>query len=406
MPSTTDYLIVGAVAAFVTLVTTPLVTSFARRVGWVVQPDERRVHTTPTPDVGGIAMFVGFAAALFVAWQMDSFSEVFTRNSEPLGVLLAAIVVFGVGLVDDVHELSAPAKVTGTVIGGLILVWFGVTMYYFRVPFLDVFTLSNDWTPLVTVLWLIGMTQAINLIDGLDGLAAGIVLIAGTAFFVYSRKLGDLGFLQPQNIGPMIAIIAVGVCLGFLPHNFNPARIFMGDGGALLLGLLMAVSTSVVGGRADPTEQAFTGQTYFFLAPIFIPLVILGVPIVDTLFAIIRRTRRRQSFAAADKGHLHHRLMNLGHGQRRSVIILWLWTAVLSGFVLYPVFTDASTPLIPLGVIALSLVLFTVLHPQARRAREANGRRHHPPDPPGDAAADEEAAREIDAIQQQLFDDE
>ena len=366
----------------------------------MVEPDDRRVHSTPTPDVGGIAMFLGFVAALAVAWQMDSFAELFTRNSEPLGVLLAAIVVFGVGLIDDIHELSAPAKVTGTVVGGLILVWFGVTMYYFRVPFLDVFTLSNDWTPLVTVLWLIGMTQAINLIDGLDGLAAGIVLIAGTAFFIYARKLGDLEFLQAQNIGPLIAIIAVGVCLGFLPHNFNPARIFMGDGGALLLGLLMAVSTSVVGGRADTAGQYVPGQTYFFLAPIFIPLVILGVPILDTLFAIVRRTRRRQSFAAADKGHLHHRLMNLGHGQRRSVIILWLWTAVLSALVLYPVFTDASTPLIPLGVIALGLVLFTVLHPQARRAREANGKRHEPIEPA------EEPALQPEVIQQQLFGDE
>src|SRR4051812_28273723 len=140
MPSTSDYLIVGAVAAIVTLITTPLVAAFARRVGWVVQPDDRRVHTTPTPDVGGIAMFAGFAAALGVAWQLDSFSMLFARNSEPLGVLLAAVVVFGVGLFDDVHEISAPAKVTGTVVGGLILVWFGVTMYFFRVPFLDVFT--------------------------------------------------------------------------------------------------------------------------------------------------------------------------------------------------------------------------------------------------------------------------
>ena len=214
---------------------------------------------------------------------MDRFDPLFQSNSEPLGVLLAAMVVFGTGLADDIWELSAPAKVTGTVVGGMILVWFGVTMYYFRVPFLDVFYLSTDWTPLITVLWLIGMTQAINLIDGLDGLAAGIVLIAASAFFIYSRRLGDLGFLEPENIGPLIAIIAVGVCLGFLPHNFNPARIFMGDGGALLLGLLMAVSTSVVGGRADPGEQAYIpGQTYFFLAPIFIPLVILGVPILDT----------------------------------------------------------------------------------------------------------------------------
>jgi UDP-GlcNAc:undecaprenyl-phosphate GlcNAc-1-phosphate transferase len=159
----------------------------------------------------------------------------------------------------------------------------------------------------------------------------------------------------------------VGICLGFLPHNFNPARIFMGDGGALLLGLLMAVSTSVVGGRADPNTQAFVGQTYFFLAPLFIPLLILGVPILDTLFAIIRRAVKRQGVAAADKGHLHHRLMEMGHGMRRSVLILWGWTALLSAFVLYPVFTGSGVSYIPIGGLMLMLALFTVLHPEIRR---------------------------------------
>ena len=178
--------------------------------------------------------------------------------------------------------------------------WFGVTMYYFRLPFLGVFVLSDDWIPLVTVLWLLGMTQAINLIDGLDGLAAGIVAIGAGAFFLYSQRLSTLDLLREPNIGPLMAIIAVGLCVGFLPHNFNPARIFMGDSGALLLGLLMAVSTSVVGGRAD-TDQRFIGQTFFFLAPLVLPLFILGVPVLDLLFAIVRRAttpqgarRRRQ----------------------------------------------------------------------------------------------------------------
>ena len=130
------------------------------------------------------------------------------------------------------------------------------------------------------MLWLVGMTQAINLIDGLDGLAAGIVAIAAFAFFLYSQELTDSDLLDVRNIGPLLAIIAVGVCVGFLPHNFNPARIMMGDGGALFLGLLLAVSTSVVGGRADSFSQEFIGQTYFFLAPLAIPLLILGRPAV------------------------------------------------------------------------------------------------------------------------------
>jgi len=371
VPDTAGYLFIGAVAAIVTFIATPLTVRLALRRGWVVAPDERRVHQVPTPHVGGIAMFLGFVVALALAWRMGRFSPIFDNNSEPMGVLLAALVIFGTGLVDDVREISSPAKVTGTVVAGLFLVWFGVTMFYFRVPFVDVFVLSDDWVPLITILWLMGMSQAINLIDGLDGLAAGIVAIAAASFFLYSRRLDTLGVLAQPNIGPLIAIIALGVCLGFLPHNFNNAKIFMGDSGALFLGLLMAVSTSVVGGRADPNSQAYLpGQTYFFLAPLFIPLFILGVPILDMIFAIVRRTVGRQGLATADKGHLHHRLVDLGHGQRRSVLILWLWTALLSGFVLYPIFTDARTALIPIGTLAIALSLYTVLHPEVRRIRK------------------------------------
>ena len=364
-----DYLIVGLVGAAVTFAVTPLVGWFARRMGWVYEPNERTVHTEPVPDVGGLAMLMGFFAALATAWFLDDFDALFASNSEPRGVVIAAVIVFATGFIDDIFDIPPPAKVTGIVLGGLALVWFGVTMYYFRVPFFDVVILSPDWTPLVTILWLLGMTQAINLIDGLDGLAAGIVAIASGAFFLYATELDERALLSQPNIGPLIAIIMLGLCLGFLPHNFNPARIFMGDGGAFLLGLLMAVSTSVVGGRADPSTQDFVGQTFFFLAPLVIPLLILGVPIIDTAFAIVRRATRRQALDEADKGHLHHRLMNLGHGQRRSVLILWTWTALLSGFVLYPVLTGENPTYLPFGIGALGIVLFTVFHPAVRRQR-------------------------------------
>ena len=231
------------------------------------------------------------------------------------------------------------------------------------------------------------MTQAINLIDGLDGLAAGIVAIGAGAFFLYSNRLDELDLLSAPNIGPLFAIITVGLCLGFLPHNFNPARIFMGDCGAFLLGLLMAVSTSVVGGRADQNTQGFVGQTFFFLAPLVIPLLILGVPIVDTLFAIVRRTTSRQAIDVADKGHLHHRLMNLGHGHRRSVLILWTWTALLSAFVLYPVLTNENPTYLPFGIGALAIVLT----PSSTRASAAATVSPHlaaPIDPSPELSAD------------------
>src|SRR5262245_47505066 len=363
------YAFVGFVAAFVTIITTPVVGWTARRRGWVVAPDDRRVHVAPTPAVGGVAMFIGLLAAMGVASQMDRFSPVFDNNSEPIGVVLAAAVVLVTGVTDDLHPISAPAKVTGVVIAGIVLAASGVTMFRFRVPFAGVIGIGPDCVPLVTIVWLLVMTNAINLIDGLDGLAAGIVAIASGTFFLYSQRLDNLSLLSRPNLGPLLAVIALGICVGFLPHNFNPARIFMGDGGALLLGLLMASSTSVVGGRADPT-QGFSGQTYFFLAPLFIPIVILGVPIVDTLFAIVRRATRRTSVARADKGHLHHRLMRLGHGQRRSVLILWLWTALLSGLVLYPTYTGEGDAFVPIGIAALGLILYTVLHPDVRGRAE------------------------------------
>ncbi len=366
------YFIVGGSAMAATLITTPLVRSIARKRNWVAMPSERKVHKVPTPDVGGLAMFVGVLVALFVAWQMDRFSLLFNGNSEPLGVMLAAAVMLGVGTRDDIKEVSAPARVLTTVFAGMILVWFGVTMFYFRVPFLGVIQVSSDWVAIVTVVWLLVMVQAINLIDGLDGLAAGIVAIGSTAFFIYSQHLSGLGLMSEPNIGPLIAVITVGVCVGFLPYNFNGASIFMGDGGAYLLGLLMAVSTSVVGGRADPTTQAFSGQTYFFLAPLAIPLIILGVPIFDVAFAIVRRLIKRQGFAIADRGHLHHRLINLGHGPRRAVAILWLWTALLSAFVLFPAFNKSATNFAPFGLFGLVLFLYTVLHPDLSKSRDEN----------------------------------
>lgn len=362
MSDLVGYLFIGGVAAVVTAIATPVTAKFARQNNWMATPDERRSHPEPTPDVGGIAFFIALVAAIAVAWQMDRFNPLFRNNSELLGVIVAGLIVFILGLVDDIREVSAPMKVTGVVVAAVALVWFGVTMIYFRAPFVDVFVLSRDWIPLFTVLWLLGMTQAINLIDGLDGLAAGIVGIAAVAFFIYSRHLGTNGLLSEPNIGPLVAIITVGICLGFLPFNFNPAKIFMGDSGALLLGLLIAVSTSVVGGRASPEMKSDGGQTYFFLAPLLIPLLVLGVPIIDVLFAIIRRTRSGVGFATADTGHLHHRLIKLGHGPRRAVVILWSWTALLSGFVLYPVLSDGPTSLWPFLVLVVALVWFTLFN--------------------------------------------
>jgi len=246
-----------------------------------------------------------------------------------------------------------------------------VTFIQFKVPLAGFVVPGADYTPLLTAIWVIGITNAVNLIDGLDGLAAGVVAIASAALAVYGLHLQHLGNLTTDNIGPLVAVITCGICLGFLPHNFHPARIFMGDGGALLLGLLMAASTMLIGGRAAGTVQTGTaaqsGETYFFFAPLFIPFFILGVPLLDMAFAFVRRTANRTGFATPDKNHLHHRLIRLGHGHRRSVLILWAWTLLLSGFVLFPLYISSVNAIIPFGVAALGVMLFTLFHPGLRR---------------------------------------
>jgi len=367
VPSLGAYGVVLAVAAATTFASMFLVRRLAVRVGAVVRPDERRVHKRPTPTLGGLGMLVGLLAGMGTAWAMGSFDAIFSGSTEPLGLVLAAVLIVAVGVIDDLREVSAPAKVAGIVLAASVLVISGISMLVFRVPFLGVFVLSSDWSYLLSVLWVVGMTNAINLIDGLDGLAGGIVAIAAGAFFLYSVELGDEGLLLPGNIGALVAILTLGACLGFLPHNIHPARIFMGDGGALLLGLLMAASTMVVGGR---TARSFSGSSFFFFAPVLIPVVILGVPIFDMLFAIVRRARSRSGISTADKGHLHHRLMRLGHGHRRSVFILWAWTALLSGFVLYPIYSGSGDGLVPFGIAAILLSLYMLLHPGLRSSRD------------------------------------
>ena len=366
MPSLSAYLLVGGTAAVVTFALIPLVIRLSPLLGAVVEPDEHHIHERPTPTAGGVAMMVGVVVATAVAFGLSAFDEVTVARTEMLGVVVAAAVIWSVGFVDDVRNISPPAKVAGMVLSGSILSLTGVSILVFRVPFFDVLLLSADWSFFVTVLWVVGMANIVNLVDGLDGLAAGIVAIAAATFLLYALRLADEGVLDPANPGAMWAAIALGVCVGFLPHNVHPARIFMGDGGALLLGLLMAASTMSVGGR---TTAQFSGQAFFFFAPIFIPLVILGVPIADTLFAILRRTVRGRGAFAADKEHLHHRLVGLGHGHRRSVLILWGWTALLSAFVLYPTYTGDGDAVVPIGIAGLALLLFSVLVPRARRAR-------------------------------------
>lgn len=365
------YGVVFAVAFGITLVLTPICGYLARRFDILDKnTDARRVHTEPTPYLGGAAMLLGLVGGVVAAGRMGAFGAVFEDSGRALvGLLIGAVVACAVGTWDDIREVSPPAKMAGLVLAGCALYYGGVSLTIVRIPFAGSIVLSWDLAPLLTVIWVVGMANATNFIDGLDGLAAGIMAIASGALFLYAFRLADptVGVLTPESPAALVAILVLGACVGFLPYNFNPARIFMGDGGALMLGVVMAGATMLVGGQ---TENPFSGQKFFFYFPLLIPIVVMGAPIVDTAWAIIRRTRKGLSPAHADKNHLHHRLMRLGHGHRRTVLILWAWTALLSAFVLIPVYTRRGDAIVPIGIAAAALVLFTYLHPGARRTRE------------------------------------
>ncbi len=367
-------MIVGLVAAVATWMATFVVRRLAVRFSIIVIPDDRRVHERPTPTVGGAAMYLGLLASMVVASQLPGLHGLFRGSSEPIGLVLGASVIFTIGMVDDLREMSPPAKMSGQILAGTVLYLFGINILFFRLPFAGTtVVLSADLIPVVTVLWVVGMANAVNFVDGLDGLAAGIVGIASVAFFFYSHELVQRGTIGPESSGPLFSIITFGVCLGFLPHNFHPARIFMGDAGAMLLGLLMAASTMSVVGQ---TNIDFNGRTYFFFAPLVIPFFILGIPMLDTAFAIVRRAGRRTSLAGADKNHLHHRLMRLGHGQTRSVLILWTWTALLSGLVLYPSLSNRAISYVPFAAAALVVALYTLFGVRGRADAAGQGRSH------------------------------
>ena len=360
-----SYAIVAAAAAIATGLTVPLVRALSFRIGAVAEPGERHIHLNATPRLGGVSMFVGMSVGLVVAAAMTDFRAVFDTPIDIVGVFAAAFVIFVTGLIDDIRELSAPAKLAGMVLAGSVMTLSGLSIVNVPIPFLGFTVLSPDLAAFVTVLWVVLLANAINLIDGLAGLAAGLVAIAAGAFLLYGIRLDRAGALFTDNMGPLLAAVVVGMCVGFLPWNFHPASIFMGDGGALLLGLLLAASTTSVGGQSD---NSYTGQSWFFFAPIIIPLLILGVPLIDILFAIVRRASKRTVFSTADKEHIHHRLMRLGHGQRGSVLILWTFTALLSAFALAPAIMGSGSGILPISIAAFTLLAVTFLLPRLRRS--------------------------------------
>jgi UDP-GlcNAc:undecaprenyl-phosphate GlcNAc-1-phosphate transferase len=356
------YLYLLLVAAAVTYVTTPLIRRIARRIGAITPVRERDVHAVPIPRMGGAAMFLGFAVAILTASQMSFLSGKF-EGGQPWGVLIGAFTVCLLGIADDVWQLDAVTKLAGQAIAAGLMAWKGVQLV--SVPVLGVTIFSTGVLVVLTVVIVLVTINAVNFVDGLDGLAAGVVGIAASAFFVYSYLLTTQNDAQDySSVASMVTASLVGCCLGFLPHNFNPARIFMGDTGSMLIGLLLASATIEVTGQVDPyTTSARAIAPAFF--PLVLPFAVLALPLVDLGLAVVRRTRRGQMFWQPDKMHLHHRMLQLGHSHASAVLILYVWTATFAFGVAGMAFIPFSYGLVA-GTLAVGLAIALTFGPLRR----------------------------------------
>src|SRR5712691_1536 len=344
----------------------PLVLWLARKLGAIDRPSDRKVHPKPTPTLGGIGILVGVLAGLGVAYLIPSFRLLFQQSSEIQGTIVAAVVISGVGALDDIRTLSAPAKVAGQVLAaGLLIIYGGVELLFFWFPKQGIISLGSDLAVPLTVLWVLIMVNAINLMDGLDGLAAGIVVIAAGAFFVWVYVVPPT-LPGPVSTAGLLCAVAAGAGVGFLPYNFYPARIFMGDSGSMLLGILLAAATISGVGR---TVQPSGGDLAALSIPVLIPAIVLAVPLADVALAIIRRVRRGRPVFAPDKEHIHHQRREIGHSQRRAVLIMYLWSVLLAGAALAISFINGRLIVGGILMVALLLIAATFLPRRIRESR-------------------------------------
>ena len=351
-----SYLLVFASSLVVTFATTPLVRRLSLRVGWIDRPSDRKVHPSPTPTAGGIAILAGVLAGVAVSTQL-SFLRGLTADGggDIRAALAAAAAIVVLGLIDDAKGVTPLTKLIGQIFCAGIAVLLGVQLLFFYVPGQGIVSLDPTLAIPLTVLWIIVMVNALNLIDGLDGLAAGIAAIGALAFFLYMRSAG--GDPAPSSAALLSAVVG-GAAIGFLPWNFHPARIFMGDVGSMLLGLLLGVATISGVGR-NPYPPA-GGDLAAIAIPIALPLFVLFIPIADVVLAIVRRVRKGRGLAHADKEHIHHRLLDLGHTHRRAVFILYLWSGLIAGCALAVAFLEGWRMV---GVVVAASAVVAVVVP-------------------------------------------
>nr|WP_202477990.1 MraY family glycosyltransferase [Streptomyces sp. SID5470] len=363
-----EYLLTLCITAAVTYLLTGPVRKFAIVAGAMPEIRARDVHREPTPRLGGIAMFFGLCAGLLVADHLTNLSEVFEKSNEPRALLSGAALIWLIGVLDDKFEIDALIKLGGQMIAAGVMVMQGLTILWLPIPSVGSVALTQWQGTLLTVALVVITINAVNFVDGLDGLASGMVCIAAAAFFLYAYRIWYSYGIEAAAPATLFSAILMGMCLGFLPHNMHPARIFMGDSGSMLIGLVLAAGAISITGQIDPdalklfagSEKAAVHQTVPVYIPLLLPLTIIAVPAADLISAIVRRTWRGQSPFAADRGHLHHRLLEIGHSHSRAVWLMYFWSALIAfGSLAYSV--NSASMWIVLGVVFLSAIGLVLL---------------------------------------------
>ncbi|GAA3660117.1 MraY family glycosyltransferase [Nonomuraea antimicrobica] len=322
-----EYLFMALISAAVTYLLVPLVRRFAIRIGAMPEVRARDVHTTPTPRLGGLAMYGGLVVGLLTADQLTHTGQALAESESDAvtALIVAGGLITLTGFLDDWWGMDAFIKLAGQIAAAGVLVFFNMRLLYLPLPKDWGGSMSLDYTlsTIITILVVVVTINAVNFVDGLDGLAAGIVCIAAMATWAYSIFLAQSMSVGNITTTAAIAAVLIGTCLGFLPHNFHPAKIFMGDTGAMLIGLVLASSIVTVT-PLDPAAIEDMNKAGVFL-PLLLPAAVLVLPLTDLITAVVRRTSHGLSPFAPDRGHLHHRLLDIGYSHRRSVLIMYAW---------------------------------------------------------------------------------
>lgn len=364
------YLFLLLLAAAVTFLVTPGVRLLARRAGAMTAVRDRDVHDAVTPRLGGLAMLAGVLCAMLVASNVPFLEGLFRDTRQPWAILAAGTLVCLLGAADDRWDLDWVTKLAGQVLAAVLLAWQGVSLV--TLPINGVTVLSGRTALVLTVLVVVVCMNAVNFVDGLDGLAAGVMAIGGSAFFIYAYTLTrSASSTDYSSLAALLTAVLIGACLGFLPHNLTRARIFMGDSGSMLLGLLLAAGTIAVTGQVDPAR--LSGADFFgqFL-PILLPIGVMVIPFLDFALAVVRRIGSGKSPFHADKAHLHHRLLGLGHSKLTAVLIMYTWTVVICVGLLLPLVLPMRTVFIfwVIGLLFALLITFDPLRWRTSRHRK------------------------------------